>query len=325
MAPRRQMRKRSYGRSFAKKYGGFKRRFKEKWSKTKAVRRRAIGSRRRYRNPFSFRSTEAIRQIALGNGSPLAFMGIFDRNYMQPAISRGNNPFTPRTFSVGVNNYNCFGTFAPTFVRGTADEVVAMNDPDDDLDYPPKSTLDRSGDQISGDTVYVKGYRILFTGADAGDNKSEPPTIDSNYYRIILAQVNQNQSQNTDTMVDTDWCKIWRSDVTPGLDTTSIDGNGPFLQNTMMAYRDRDEINNYKFIRDTKWTKMLFNNEATSNVYNPVEHDFYIPVNRRFIIADNGDLVGWSKINWAILGTWMNNQLESCPSFRMRIDLYYKN
>lgn len=335
MAPYKLSRSRKKGgKGYGRGRKGFSSRFREKWDRTKAVRRRAIGSRRLLRNPFNSRATKAIKQIALGNESPLAFMGISKRNYMVPMCTlASNNPYTPVTLWNGVVNLSCFGSFTPNFARGTDDEEPQVNTGTANL--PPDSTNDRFGDEISGDTIYIKGYRLKFVGAMTSKDVNypntppiqDPPSDDDNFYRIILCQVNQNQSQNTDTMVNTDWAKIWRCDQLPDYNDGDpvIEGNGPLLMNTMMAYRDRDELNNYKFVRDTKWKEMQVNHRQGSNRYHPVEHDFYIPVNRRFIIQENGSVVGFNEMNWAILGTWPSANYQNAPTFRMRIDLYYKD
>lgn len=103
-----------------------------------------------------------------------------------------------------------------------------------------------------------------------------------------------------------------------------------------MAYRDRDTAGSIKIIRDTKFQRMPFNNvadqEATNQYnYQPVEHDFYIPLNRRYQISTvtnpatdppTAKLFRFPVINWCVLGTF---NPETAPNFRVRIDIFYKN
>lgn len=300
---------------------GFGRRFKSKWTRTKAVRRRAIGSRRRARNPFSSKATRAIKQIALGNDSPLACMGMVNIFDINPYMQYGNNPYTPSSGSL-FNNPS-YGTFKPTFVRGVLDEMAYVNT--NPTNFPPLGTTDLIGDGVSGDTIYIKGYRMKFCGSN---NDNNTYSTMQNSYRVLLVQVNQNDSQVTSDMTQRDWASLWRCDQL-GTNTTAT--NGKQLANTMMAYRNRDELNNFKIVRDTKFRVMPYQQVPTGQStegntdfsYNPVVHDFWIPVNRRYILADNGDIVGFQPMNWAILGTWQSE--DATPDFMMRVDLYYKN
>ena len=229
---------------------------------------------------------------------------------MNPYMEVCNNPYSPSTGGTGSK---CYGNWTPKFERGTGDEVVVQSC---NVDGPN----DSRGNEISGDSVYIKGVRIVFTG---GENDGGTTAVYPNMYRIMVAQVNQTSSHENSEISPADWASMWRVDS-----YASASGNGAQLRNTMMAYRNRDSLSVFRIIRDTKWMEMKIQvlnpaSSLTSTCYKPVKHDFYIPINKRFTLDGNNIPIGFNCINWCIMGTWVTT--GNCPDFEMRLDYFYKD
>lgn len=221
----------------------------------------------------------------------------------------------------GATGTPCYGFVQPRFVRGTDDEEMLINQ------FNNPSTIDRYGDEISGDSVFIKGIRIrlVYSENDAGTTASF-----ANYWRFCLCQVNSNDQDPIQMDAD-DWNKVWRND-----DSSLITGSAQgIVRNAFLAYKAREEMGTYKIIRDSGWkqghtfvcpnqitdpTNPLF--QGTFSV-KPGGLSWYLPINRRYNLTENGTLNNWKIINWALFGTWPD--FNNSPDFQMRMDLYYSN
>lgn len=236
---------------------------------------------------------------------------------MNPFMETCNNPYNPVT---GLGLTPCFGTIIPDFSRGDSQEDPLANDCGD------RSTVDRTGDKVDGDTVYLKGIRIKVCSSE---NDFQTTAGYPNYWRFLCCVVNSNDGVEPN-MTSQQWGSIWRCEA-----SASTSGNGRQLRNTFMALRDRENMGTYKIIRDTKWKAMkpvmlppyvtdpLEEGFQASFAYTPMGVDWYIPINKRYQLMSNGTLKNFKEINWALMGTWLNT--SECPDFELRVDMFYRS
>lgn len=277
--------------------------------------RRGKSSRRgkMFKNRGKRRLRKTIKKVIRNSAETLVWYGVESKKDINPYRTQNHTPFYPSDAGgLGTDNY---GSFEPRFTAGDQPEQK------DDSENWNGITETGGGPQISGNEVFLKGFRVQVAISENDFGSTERQKM---LWRFVMKHAYDPEVD--EVMTPTNWEDLQRYEDT-----------GSNVRDILMSWQDKDFNKKYKTVIDTKWKKVgvrqtppaLDNDQAdttTGDLAWEVDtrvYKFYIPYNKKFRINTNGNLIGFRKLNWAVMCS--TNDYSFSPDVNFRIDMYYQD